>query len=324
MNRRLWLPLVTILTLTGCQSKPGSPATKFVAATPSLPRFRLVKVIPGNKDFFATKNSNLPTTIGSRSEHFYVPRIDRNYIQMADSLRKQMGGDLNNSPQIVIDEGEPVMVFPVSSSSDHFRFYGGPKGIYYRKRGESKIKRIYRNTAGFGAIRNDVFYTTRENGDGTFKIVKFGPKTPESIIADGVIGNILNVGPNEEILVGSANRTGLKLPGKAFQYLKLAAQIDLLEVNGKIMPVGVAWDGLFGTPAIWNDDLMPVRLGDLCPGLDKAIKKYDELAGSGVKINPDGTISFMIEGWNRITENTYHDPVAYTYVIEVEPQSKVN
>lgn len=324
MNRQLWLPLVSMLALTGCQSKPGPVATKFVAANSSLPRFRLVKVIPGKNEFYATKNSKLPTTTGARSEHFSVPMVNRDYLQMADSLRKQMGGDLNNSPQIVIDEGKPVLVSPILSSSDQFRFYGGPKGIYCRKRDESKIQRISQNRAGFGSIRNDVFYTTKESGDGTFKIVKFGPKTPESIIADGVIGNVLNVGPNEEILVGSANSTGLKLPGKAFQYLKLAAQIDLLEVNGKIMPVGVAWDGPYGTPAIWNDDLKPVRLGDLCPGLDKAIIKYDELAGSGVKINPDGTISFMIEGWNRITESSYHDPVAYTYVIEVEPQSRAN
>ena len=310
MNPRWWPIGFAILMLLGCGTKQTVKQTAFIEATPDLPRFHFVKVVSGKLHAAGT---NLLANMTSKDSPV---RISGQYLD-AQSLKSgstNIGSDL----LLAVDEGKPVMVRPVSVGSDKYGYYAGPKGFYYRKRGDQKLRCLSREYFWSAVLKDDAIYGTKSNGDGSSKLVKFGPEVPEAILADNVVGNVSYVGPNEEIVVATMNSVGVKLPGKPYRLVPRTSRAELLIAKGQTFMIGLAWDGQFVTPAIWNSDLKPVRLRDLCPGLEKAIKPYDQCAWMDVWVDQDGTISFMIEGWNRIGQNTFADPVAFTYVVKLD------
>lgn len=199
----------------------------------------------------------------------------------------------------ISDGGKQVGLAPMNVVSDRFRYYQSKDGVYCCNRKGGQFRRIIsgRVTRPIFA-QNDTLFCTEDVERDHIRIHRVGPNTTEKVVYEGADRTVVSMGPRGEVGVRIGDEFGVWDTKGVTQELKnsLYWLSFFRSKSGKDFPVGFAQGVQKGEkllcPVFWTDEGKPVRLFDLCSGLQTTFIPIDRYEGGIFLTSDDGYIAF--------------------------------
>lgn len=324
------LPIIGLaLVITGCEPVPQITriGTSPVAASPTLPKFKLVNKLDGDL-FQVLDNGQVVVTVNHPGSNVNQPAIlvhdyPLNAGKANDPVQLLYSGTKSQQfpARSFLDEGGKTLPFPARDlrviefngrtlagtpldfpSSQYF-YYSTNAGVFCSPRGSTATKQIFDQpiTRTVYAGQDQLVVQCDRKNDQT-EFYKIAPNKPAEKVYSGPTYDLTGVGPDGEILVKLLETQGVvESPTKVKEFAGSNFDLSYVKVGNRSYPIGFAsnvnGNQMRTFPVMWTEEGKPVRLIELCSELKDKLEKIDGLFSVNIQGTKSGLIVFNFSGW---------------------------